>query len=71
MDRVSRPICFHLLLGRAWLIVFVRTLYSHCVFGTMVRFHQGDHRFWLRDQTTQDSARDYLNMRYKLAPSLM
>ena len=44
---------------------------SHCVFGTMVRFHQGDHRFWLRDETTQSSARDYLNMRYKLAPSLI
>ena len=44
---------------------------AHCVFGTMVRFHQGDHRFWLRDETTQTSARDYLNMRYKLAPSLI
>jgi alpha-glucosidase (family GH31 glycosyl hydrolase) len=39
--------------------------------GTMVRFHQGDHRFWLRDEATQSSARDYLNMRYKLAPSLI
>ena len=38
---------------------------------SQVRFHQGDHRFWLRVQTTQDSARDYLNMRYKLAPSLI
>ena len=37
----------------------------------MVRFHQGDHRFWLRDETTQNSARNYLNMRYKLAPSLI
>eukprot|EP01050_Picozoa_sp_SAG11_P023710 SAG11_NODE_4843_length_1749_cov_1.335152_2_plen_174_part_00 len=44
---------------------------SHCVMGTMVRFHQGDHRIWLRDGATQSSARDYLNMRYKLAPSLI
>lgn len=39
--------------------------------GTVVRFHQGDHRFWLRDTTTQDQARKYLNMRYKLIPSLI
>jgi alpha-glucosidase (family GH31 glycosyl hydrolase) len=37
----------------------------------MVRFHQGDHRFWLRDTQTQDSARAYLNMRYRMAPSLI
>eukprot|EP01047_Picozoa_sp_COSAG01_P029711 COSAG01_NODE_2046_length_8561_cov_3.243441_8_plen_375_part_00 len=44
---------------------------AHCVLGTMVRFHQGDHRFWLRDDQTQETARSYLNMRYKLAPSLI
>ena len=44
---------------------------AHCVLGTVVRFHQGDHRFWLRDTTTQDQARKYLNMRYKLIPSLI
>lgn len=44
---------------------------AHCALGTVVRFHQGDHRFWLRDETTQSSARNYLNMRYKLAPSLV
>ena len=26
---------------------------AHCTFGTVVRFHQGDHRFWLRDEKTQ------------------
>lgn len=44
---------------------------AHCVLGTVVRFHQGDHRFWLRDSATQDSARAYLNMRHTLAPSLI
>lgn len=44
---------------------------AHCVLGTVVRFHQGDHRFWLRDNATQDTARMYLNLRYKLAPSLI
>ena len=44
---------------------------AHCSFGTIIRFHQGDHRFWLRGKDTQDSARNYLNMRYKLAPSLI
>jgi len=36
-------------------------------------FHQlqGDHRFWLRSESTQDVARNYLNMRHKLAPSLI
>jgi alpha-glucosidase (family GH31 glycosyl hydrolase) len=44
---------------------------AHCVVGTIVRFHQGDPRFWLRDTKTQNSARSYLNLRYKLAPSLI
>jgi alpha-glucosidase (family GH31 glycosyl hydrolase) len=44
---------------------------AHCVFGTVVRFHQGDHRWWLRSPTTQASGRSYLNMRYKMAPSLI
>ena len=44
---------------------------AHCVFGTVVRFHQGDHRFWLRSDTVQDTGRLYLDMRYKLAPSLV
>ena len=44
---------------------------AYCTFGTVMRFHQGDHRFWLRDEGTQDTARSYLDMRYKLAPSLI
>ena len=44
---------------------------AHCVLGTIVRFHQGDHRFWLRNQSTQDAARSYLNLRHALAPSLI
>jgi len=44
---------------------------AHCTFGTIMRFHQGDHRFWLRDNNTQTVARNYLNMRHKLAPSLI
>ena len=37
----------------------------------MTRFHQGDHRIWLRDEPTVTSARQYLDLRYKLAPSLI
>jgi hypothetical protein len=44
---------------------------AHCVLGTVVRFHQGDHRFWLRSNETQATARAYLNMRHSLAPSLI
>jgi len=44
---------------------------AHCVFGTITRFHQGDHRFWLRKESTQQFARNYLNLRHKLAPSLI
>ena len=44
---------------------------AHCVFGTIARFHQGDHRFWLRKESTQQSARNYLNLRHKLSPSLI
>lgn len=42
-----------------------------CVLGTVVRYHQGDHRFWLRGTATQDTAREYLQMRQKLSPSLV
>ena len=44
---------------------------AHCVLGTVVRFHQGDHRFWLRDAPTQEAARSYLELRHTLAPSLI
>eukprot|EP00041_Stephanoeca_diplocostata_P012349 m.207188 g.207188 ORF g.207188 m.207188 type:complete len:849 (-) comp18921_c0_seq1:149-2695(-) len=44
---------------------------GHCVFGTILRYHQGDHRFWLRSNQTQDYIRKYLQTRYSLAPSLI
>jgi len=44
---------------------------AHCVLGTITRFHQGDHRFWLRSKATQNTARSYLTMRHRLAPSLI
>ena len=44
---------------------------AHCALGTIVRFHQGDHRIWLRANETQNVARKYLTMRYSLAPSLI
>ena len=34
-------------------------------------YHQGDHRFWLRANATQNRARQYLQMRHSLAPSLI
>ena len=38
---------------------------------TFAPLHQGDHRFWLRDEATQTAARSYLTMRHSLAPSLI
>ena len=34
-------------------------------------YHQGDHRIWLYDNSTQSYARRYLQLRYKMAPSLI
>jgi len=44
---------------------------AHCVFGTILRFHGNDHRPWTYDQHTLDVIRQYLEIRYKLAPSLI
>ena len=44
---------------------------AHCTMGTILRFHQGDHRIYLRNATTVDKARSYLNMRHNMAPSLI
>lgn len=44
---------------------------AHCVFGTILRFHQGEHRFWLYTNSTQDIVRKYLEARYRLVPSLI
>jgi alpha-glucosidase (family GH31 glycosyl hydrolase) len=39
--------------------------------GTIIRFHQGDHRFWTFDNHTQEVVRSLLELRYRLAPSLI
>ena len=44
---------------------------AHCVFGTILRFHGSDHRPWSYDNHTEDTIRSYLQMRYKMIPSLI
>merc|ERR1719240_1382884 len=44
---------------------------AHCAFGTILRFHGNDHRPWTYYNATEDAIRNYLNTRYKLAPSLI
>ena len=44
---------------------------SHCTFGTILRFHGEQHQPWSYDTTTENFIRQYLNMRYKLMPSLI
>lgn len=44
---------------------------AHCAFGSVLRFHGDDHRAWTYDDHTVDVVRSYLNMRYKLVPSLI
>ena len=44
---------------------------EHCVFGTILRFHGGQHQPWSYDGGTEDTIRSYLQMRYKLTPSLV
>jgi len=44
---------------------------AHCAFGTILRFHQGEHRPWLYPNKTQDVVRKYLRARYALAPSII
>ena len=44
---------------------------AHCVFGTILRFHGGQHQPWSYDSGTEDTIRSYLQTRYKLAPSLV
>ena len=41
------------------------------VLGTILRFHGADHSPWLFDNVTQAVIRQYLEMRYALAPSLV
>merc|ERR1719273_1122289 len=44
---------------------------AHCALGPILRFHGADHRAWTYDNHTIDTVRAYLNMRYKLLPSLI
>lgn len=45
---------------------------SHCVLGTILRFHGDDHRPWnVTSNRTEATIRSYLNMRYRLIPSLI
>eukprot|EP00463_Aulacantha_scolymantha_P002959 TRINITY_DN370_c0_g1_i1.p1 TRINITY_DN370_c0_g1~~TRINITY_DN370_c0_g1_i1.p1 ORF type:complete len:484 (-),score=92.11 TRINITY_DN370_c0_g1_i1:134-1471(-) len=44
---------------------------AHCVFGSILRFHGNKHQPWSYDNHTEDTIRNYLNMRYKLIPSLI
>ena len=44
---------------------------AHCVFGTILRFHGEQHQPWSYDIETENYMRQYLNLRYKLMPSLI
>jgi alpha-glucosidase (family GH31 glycosyl hydrolase) len=51
---------------------------AHCVLGTILRFHGADHRPWhdgagdnVTVKATEDTVRQYLQMRYRLVPSLV
>ena len=44
---------------------------AHCAFGSILRFHGADHRAWRYDDHTVDVVRSYLQMRYRLLPSLI
>jgi hypothetical protein len=48
---------------------------AHCALGTILRFHGADHRPWkfstATNTSTEDFIRQYLDMRYKLMPSII
>eukprot|EP01052_Picozoa_sp_SAG31_P025602 SAG31_NODE_2253_length_6075_cov_2.406459_2_plen_859_part_00 len=44
---------------------------AHCAFGTIFRFHGADHRPWQYGEAVEDTIRQYITARYKLAPSLI
>eukprot|EP00928_Gymnodinium_smaydae_P043647 TRINITY_DN29202_c0_g1_i1.p1 TRINITY_DN29202_c0_g1~~TRINITY_DN29202_c0_g1_i1.p1 ORF type:complete len:834 (+),score=80.47 TRINITY_DN29202_c0_g1_i1:47-2548(+) len=44
---------------------------AHCAFGSILRFHGSDHRAWTYNNDTVNTVRSYLNLRYKLIPSLI
>lgn len=44
---------------------------AHCVFGSILRFHGADHRPWTYGPEVEKVIKSYLDMRYKLMPSLI
>jgi len=44
---------------------------AHCAFGSILRFHGADHRPWKYSGPTLDRIRAYLQVRYRLLPSLI
>eukprot|EP00929_Paragymnodinium_shiwhaense_P061784 TRINITY_DN30879_c0_g1_i1.p1 TRINITY_DN30879_c0_g1~~TRINITY_DN30879_c0_g1_i1.p1 ORF type:complete len:772 (-),score=157.04 TRINITY_DN30879_c0_g1_i1:278-2593(-) len=44
---------------------------AHCAFGSITRFHGSDHRPWSYDEHTLEVVRQYLQVRYRLLPSLI
>ena len=44
---------------------------AHCTFGSILRFHGNDHRPWTYGDAVQGTIKAYLDMRYKLVPSLV
>lgn len=44
---------------------------AHCAFSTVFRYHGSDHRPWQYGDGVTSTIRQYLNTRYKLAPSLI
>ena len=44
---------------------------AHCTFGTILRFHGEDHRPWGYDDHALQTIKSYLQVRYRLIPSLI
>ena len=44
---------------------------AHCAYGSILRFHGGDHRAWNYNTSTVDTLRAYLDARYRLMPSFI
>merc|ERR1711871_775339 len=44
---------------------------AHCAFGSIHRFHGADHRPWTYTTEVEDTIRSYLNVRYKMIPSII
>lgn len=45
---------------------------EHCALGSIFRYHGGDHRPWqYKNETHLNAVRDYLQLRYRLLPSIL